>query len=75
MFEGRRAVVTGGLGGIGSAVSAALRQAGVEVVATGFSQAEVDARREAPELAGVEMVPLDVGDDFAVTFAMIALET
>jgi NAD(P)-dependent dehydrogenase (short-subunit alcohol dehydrogenase family) len=66
VFEGRRAVVTGGLGGIGSAVSAALRQAGVEVVATGFSQAEVDARREAPELAGVEMVPLDVGDDFAV---------
>ena len=65
-FEGRTVIVTGGIGGIGGAISAAFRDAGARVVATGYDQAEVDARADDPALAGVNMVPLDVRDDDAV---------
>ncbi|PKP91002.1 MAG: 2-deoxy-D-gluconate 3-dehydrogenase [Alphaproteobacteria bacterium HGW-Alphaproteobacteria-16] len=65
-FTGKRAVVTGGVGGIGGAISQALRAAGAEVIATGYNQAEVDARATHPDLAGVSLAALDVGDDTAV---------
>ena len=65
-LAGRTAVVTGGLGGIGRAISAALTKAGARVIATGYSQGEVDARSGDAELAGVERRVLDVGDDAAV---------
>jgi NAD(P)-dependent dehydrogenase (short-subunit alcohol dehydrogenase family) len=60
-FSGLSAVVTGGVGGIGSAVSAALKRAGATVIATGYDQAEVDGRAGDPELEGVRLAPLNVG--------------
>jgi NAD(P)-dependent dehydrogenase (short-subunit alcohol dehydrogenase family) len=60
-FSGLTAVVTGGVGGIGSAVAAALRRAGAEVIATGYDQAEVDRRAGDAELEGVRLAPLNVG--------------
>jgi NAD(P)-dependent dehydrogenase (short-subunit alcohol dehydrogenase family) len=60
-FSGRTAVVTGGVGGIGSAVAAGLKRAGAEVIATGYDQAEVDSRRGDPELEGIRLAPLNVG--------------
>jgi len=65
-FTGKRAVVTGGIGGIGGAISQALHAAGAEVVATGYDQAEVDARAGEAGFAGIAMKPLDVSDDAAV---------
>lgn len=65
-FIGKRAVITGGLGGIGSAISYALRCAGAEVTATGYDQAEANAAVGNPILAGITLAPLDVGDDAAV---------
>lgn len=65
-FTGKRAVVTGGVGGIGAAISQALHAAGADVTATGYDQAEVEARRAAPGLGGIRLAPLNVGDDAAV---------
>jgi NAD(P)-dependent dehydrogenase (short-subunit alcohol dehydrogenase family) len=65
-FSGLTAVVTGGVGGIGAAVAAALRDAGAAVTATGYNQAELDARADLPELQGVERAVLNVGDADAV---------
>jgi NAD(P)-dependent dehydrogenase (short-subunit alcohol dehydrogenase family) len=65
-FSGLTAVVTGGVGGIGAAICAALRQAGAEVIATGYDQREVDDKAADPQLAGVRLAPLDVGDVAAV---------
>lgn len=65
-FEGLTAVVTGGVGGIGGAISATLKRAGAQVVATGYDQAEIDAKRDDPALAGIMLAPLDVGDPAAV---------
>jgi len=65
-FSGLTAVVTGGVGGIGAAVAAALRDAGAAVTATGYDQAELDARADLPELQGIERAVLNVGDADAV---------
>jgi len=65
-FSGLHALVTGGVGGIGSAVSAALRRSGAAVTATGFDQAEIDARAGEVELSSIRLAPLDVGDHQAV---------
>jgi NAD(P)-dependent dehydrogenase (short-subunit alcohol dehydrogenase family) len=65
-FAGLAAVVTGGVGGIGAAVSATLKRAGATVTATGFDQAELDARGSEPELQGVDLAVLDVGDAAAI---------
>jgi NAD(P)-dependent dehydrogenase (short-subunit alcohol dehydrogenase family) len=60
-YSGKIAVVTGGVGGIGSTVAAAFKRAGAEVIATGYDQAEVDRRSGDPELKGVRLAPLNVG--------------
>lgn len=65
-FTGLTAVVTGGIGGIGGAVSATLRRAGANVIATGIDQAEVDRKSGDPDLAGIQMAVLNVADLAAV---------
>jgi NAD(P)-dependent dehydrogenase (short-subunit alcohol dehydrogenase family) len=65
-FSGLRAVVTGGVGGIGAAVSASLRTAGATVIATGYDQAEIDARQAEADLQGVDLAVLNVADPRAV---------
>lgn len=65
---GFRALVVGGAGGIGSAISRAFLEAGCEVVATGVDEAALAASELAkqethPRLA---LRPLDVTDDRAV---------
>ncbi len=57
--ETRTAIVTGGTSGIGRATAALLRAEGWRVVATGLTEAEVEA-------AGGEAEVLDVTDDAAV---------
>jgi len=66
-FTGKRAVVTGGVGGIGGAISQALHAAGAEVIATGYDRAEIDALADDPSFAGIAMAPLNVGDDAGVS--------
>lgn len=65
-FSDKTVLVTGGTGGIGGAISAAFAKAGAKVIAAGWGQAELDARRVDPEFAGVDIVELDVGSDDAV---------
>ncbi|MDX9698737.1 MAG: SDR family oxidoreductase [Rhodocyclaceae bacterium] len=65
-MKGMRAVVTGGTSGIGRATAMALKAAGVHVVATGVSGAEVEAARAAPEFADIDVRILDVTDGKAV---------
>jgi Dehydrogenases with different specificities (related to short-chain alcohol dehydrogenases) len=65
-FSGKTVLVTGGTGGIGGAVSMAFGKSGAHVIAAGWGEAELDARRADPEFDGVEIVSLDVGNDDAV---------
>jgi len=65
-FRGKTVLVTGGTGGIGGAVSVAFAKSGARVIAAGWGEAELDARRADPEFAGIEIVSLDVGDEDAV---------
>lgn len=62
----RNVVVTGGAGGIGTAISATLKRLGYKVVATGHDHAEIAARQGDPALEGVRLAALDVGDPAAV---------
>ena len=59
----RRALVTGGTGGIGSAIAQALADAGYRVVATGLTDAEITAL---PRRDGVEAALLDVSDPASI---------
>ncbi|MDE1145121.1 MAG: SDR family oxidoreductase [Azospirillaceae bacterium] len=65
-FTGKTAVVTGGAGGIGGAISATLARLGARVTATAFDPAEIDRLRGDPACAGVAGALLDVRDDGAV---------
>ncbi|HEY2331849.1 MAG TPA: SDR family oxidoreductase [Acidimicrobiales bacterium] len=64
--EGTTAVVTGGTGGIGSAVTALLLTEGAHVVATGSAAAELDAASQDPATSGADLRLLDVTDSGAV---------
>lgn len=63
-LEGKIALVTGGTGGIGSAISETLRSAGALVIATAIDAAE---RAEAQaRMTGIDIRLLNVGDDAEV---------
>jgi NAD(P)-dependent dehydrogenase (short-subunit alcohol dehydrogenase family) len=64
LFENRQVLVTGGSSGIGAAVAAAFARLGAAVLATGATEAEVAAAREA--MPGVSFARLDVRDAGAV---------
>jgi NAD(P)-dependent dehydrogenase (short-subunit alcohol dehydrogenase family) len=64
MFTGRRALVTGGTGGIGRAIARALADEGCDVTAAGLTEAEVEAFRRSE--AAIAAVPLDVADQVAI---------
>lgn len=64
---GRRALVVGGAGDIGAAISRALLDAGCEVIATGVDARAVAASSLATrEGSGLSLRPLDVTDDAQV---------
>lgn len=66
-YDGKTVLVTGGSSGIGAAISAAFRDAGANVSATGFSMEEVERARSDQELAGISYHALDVRDNDTVT--------
>ena len=63
--------VSGGTSGIGAAIARAFKASGAQVTATGATQAEVDAARARPDMAGIALTVLDVRDAPAVN-ALIA---
>jgi NAD(P)-dependent dehydrogenase (short-subunit alcohol dehydrogenase family) len=65
-FSGKRAVVTGGTGGIGWGVADALAAEGADVLVTGLTQAEADAANRLAGDRSIHAVPLDVTDTGAV---------
>ena len=62
-FSGKSVLVTGGTSGIGAAVTAAIRDAGATVMATGAFQQELDAL---PPAAAQQARVLDVRDPAAI---------
>ncbi|MGD9797296.1 MAG: SDR family NAD(P)-dependent oxidoreductase [Acidimicrobiia bacterium] len=73
-FDGRRAVVTGGTGGIGLAVTATLLAEGASVVATGAVPAELDRAAADPATSGADLRLLDVTDGDAVRALFAGLD-
>jgi NAD(P)-dependent dehydrogenase (short-subunit alcohol dehydrogenase family) len=65
-FDGRRVLVVGGTSGIGAAVATAFAQAGAQITVTGTTAAEVAAANARPDMAGIEVVALDVRANDAV---------
>ncbi len=65
-FAGKTALITGGTSGIGAATSLAFKNAGAKVIACGVSEQEIDATRNDPMFAGIDIVRLDVTDHQAV---------
>ncbi len=70
-FSGKTVLVTGGSSGIGGAAALAFKRAGAQVLATGATEAEVNAAKSAPQNAGIEFRQLDVTDGAAV-IALVA---
>jgi len=62
-YSGRAVLVVGGTSGIGLGIALAFRDAGAHVVATGATQAEVDA---AEGIEGIAFQSLDVRDPAAI---------
>ena len=65
-FKDRRVLVVGGSSGIGAGIGAAFRDQGARVTVSGATAGEVARAQQAPELAGVAVLALDVRDDAAV---------
>ena len=72
-FSGKVVLVTGGTGGIGGAIAEGFAKSGAQVIAAGWGEAELAARRSDPAFAGISIVALDVTDDAAV--AQLAAQT
>lgn len=64
-FDGRSVLVSGGSSGIGAAIAAGFAAAGASVVATGATEAEVEAAAAAAP-SGIRLAVLDVRDPAAV---------
>jgi NAD(P)-dependent dehydrogenase (short-subunit alcohol dehydrogenase family) len=71
--EPHLAVVTGGTGGIGSAVTRLLISQGAQVVATGATEREVEAAHAVPGLEDADIRVLDVTDNDQVVDFMSSL--
>jgi NAD(P)-dependent dehydrogenase (short-subunit alcohol dehydrogenase family) len=65
LTQGFHAVVIGGAGDIGAAISKCFRELGATVTATAVNEADL-ARTPLTPQAGLELVTLDVTDDAAV---------
>jgi NAD(P)-dependent dehydrogenase (short-subunit alcohol dehydrogenase family) len=65
-FTGKTVLITGGSSGIGGAAALAFKNAGALVVATGATEAEVNAARAASQNVGIDFQQLDVTDGTAV---------
>ena len=63
-YDGKRVVITGGTGGIGIGLAQAFRDAGAEVLATGATDAEVEAARNSA--GGITFSTLDIRSDAAI---------
>ncbi len=64
-FAGKRALITGGTGGIGAAIAKALNSVDCQVIATGVSQREVNDFESS--VSGIAATVLDVTDGDAIT--------
>lgn len=65
-YSSKRVLVTGGVSGIGRAISLAYLAAGAEVIACGVTEQELAAARADPAFARIAVVALDVTDKQAV---------
>ena len=74
-FSGKTVLVTGGVSGIGAAVSRAFNRAGARVIACGLTDGELGAARDDPEFAGIDIRKLDVTDLAAVNALVGGLST
>ncbi len=66
-YTGKVVLVTGGVSGIGAAVSKAFAACGATVIACGLTDAELQAARADQAFAGIDIRALDVTDGPAVT--------
>lgn len=74
-FKNKRAIVTGGAGGIGAAIALALAREGAIVAATSVAQAELDDRAADPAFASIVFALLDVRDEQAVAAYAASFDT
>jgi NAD(P)-dependent dehydrogenase (short-subunit alcohol dehydrogenase family) len=65
-YSGKRVLVTGGVSGIGRAVSLAFLAAGADVIACGVTEQELAAARSDPAFGRITVAALDVTDKAAV---------
>ena len=73
-FTGKSVLITGGTSGIGAAVASGFARGGARVIATGATEREVEAAREAAD-EGVDHRRLDVRDRPAVEALVGTLDT
>lgn len=66
-YTGRTVLVTGGVSGIGRAVSLAFKRCGAHVVACGLTDEELLAARADNDFEGIEIEKLDVTDQSAIS--------
>ncbi|MET0507543.1 MAG: SDR family oxidoreductase [Burkholderiaceae bacterium] len=73
-FRGRQVLVTGGVSGIGHAVSLAFKAAGAQVIACGLTEEEMLAARAETAFESIRIEPLDVTDRAAVETLVAGLD-